>query len=609
MIRFARLFLWLRWKLLRGYLKEVQSKGALSSASAALSALLFVLAGIVLVLVAGALAFGAAEVASGLTDTGEESTVAAAILRIALAAMFVVLLLLPAVRAGRGSFGRGSSGIGRLLLLPISRAHLHSLEVLGSLSDPLLLAGLPALAVLGVTVALHTSLLASAVVLITVTVMFFALMTWSALIGIAMQLLFRDRRRAELALLLTFTVTIGLSLFPALLSVDQADQTAKTSATVIGDADVIQQDDDSESTLESVATDLPDNHDSEVEQRWVTADIVRLLDTFPVYLQWIPSESFSRTIKLAAQGRGLGALPSLLSLAAFAAACWLLSLRLWDRLLRSPVGGQRRVPLTETRLRSWDLPLISKHASTVAYATARGFLRTVRGKLALVTVPMMTLLLGLMFRSGQILTDIGGALGNLLGGSGFLVSFALLMSLLNALPLLANVFATDGAGFTLQALSPIPTRQLIWGKVAGTFTIYLVCLLPSLALATLLTRSGLSTLLDAFIRGFGAFAVAIAVGVWSSLLFPKAVELSSLNNKGNPHPLAQVASMLAVGLAMLLGSLGGLLGTLFLGGGAGRLIGTSLAAIVLCLIAWPTLEAAARGLEERWESVVVAASG
>ena len=608
MIRFARLFLWLRWKLLRGYLQEISSRGTLSSISAAISALLLILAGIVLIVIAGALAMAAVRIAADLSQGGSDAIAAAAVLRFTFAAMFAVLLVLPAVRAGRGSFGKGSAGIGRLLLLPISRARLHAIEVLGSLSDPLLLAGLPALIVLAISLALKVHPIGALVVLLAAIVMALTLMAWSAFIGIAMQLLFRDRRRAEWALLLTFTITIGLSVAPALVSIDRVEEKASNSTVIDLEADESQRAKEAAESDHSAVTAPADQPQSRGTADTFAARILKLADTFPIYLQWIPSESFARALKLAADGRVLSALPSLLALAAFGAACWLFSLRLWDRLLRSPEGGQQRTTSNDKRLQSWHLPLISGSISSVAYATARGFMRTVRGKLALITVPMMALVFGSIFRSGQAIANIEGLIGRLLGESGFLISFTVLMSLLNALPLLANAFATDGAGFTLQALSPISARQLVWGKVVGSFAVFGACLAPSLALAGLLTKTGPVTLLEAFTRGCGAFALAAAAGMWSSLLFPKAVELSSLNNKGNPHPLAQVITMLTVGVAMLVASFGGLIGSLFVGGGLGRFLGTLLAAMLLCLGAWPIIEASARGLRERWESVVVAAS-
>ena len=150
MIHDLRLFLWLRYRLWVGSMRRALSSGPLASFGVSLSAVVGVLAFLFLLVVAVALL--GASVAWSRTISDPDPTIAGPsvlLLRIGLTVLLALIVVLPASRAGTGAFGLTRSGMTRVLLAPLRRRHLHTLESFSHAFDPLILVTAPALLLLG----------------------------------------------------------------------------------------------------------------------------------------------------------------------------------------------------------------------------------------------------------------------------------------------------------------------------------------------------------------------------------------------------------------------------------------------------------------------------
>jgi hypothetical protein len=595
-IGFLRLFFWLRWSLLKGGFRAAMSKGGFSAFGAVLSVVAPVLMGLFLAL--GAIGFVFAGLAGGQALIGEDETrrgLALAILRVTTAISTVFLFIAPAMRASRSSSSSSESeGLTRLLLLPLSRRHLHACEVGANAADPWLLTLMPGLFVLAGIVAGAASLLGALVATLATVLLVLAFLTLAALLGICLQLLLRNRRRAETVMLVGMMLWIGALMFPAFLESREVAREAEGHAAREERAPL---------ATEAEARQAESAAEESVVRK---SPALRGLEFSP-WLQVLPSEAHARALALSSRGEAVAALPSLASLAAFAGLSWWLSLVAWRRLIFSPAGGAAGGRVDPLRLKLRALPGMAPATSCVAIATARGFFRTVRGKLALGLTPVVVVFLGIVLDQGQkavpeaiFLRGVGSSLGLI----------AIAMSLLSLLPVIANAFASDRAGFTMQALTPISERRLVWGKTIGSLLIYVPCLVLSLTAAGL--AGGMKDpvlVLGAIVGGLGSFAFAAPAGAWVSVLLPRHADLGSIGQAGNPHQGAQLIVMLVMGFTMGLGALASWLGVAVIGSAWGGLAGSTLHAGLAWLVAWPLLDGAAGGLQERWEAVLLEAQG
>jgi hypothetical protein len=127
-----------------------------------------------------------------------------------------------------------------------------------------------------------------------------------------------------------------------------------------------------------------------------------------------------------------------------------------------------------------------------------------------------------------------------------LATFGAFICLLAILPLAMNQFAIDGAGLTLEFLSPLDDRDLLAGKaianglLAGLPT--LVCVLFS---AAVFARDSPALWL-CLPLGLAAtyFLTVPAAALWSAL-FPRAVDLNSIGRGSNAHGAAGLLGLLS----------------------------------------------------------------
>jgi len=178
-------------------------------------------------------------------------------------------------------------------------------------------------------------------------------------------------------------------------------------------------------------------------------------------------------------------------------------------------------------------------------AQIRLALRTPRGRATLLA-PLI--LLGVL---AVVTTRSGGAHMTLIpnGGVG-LAALAAFIGLLGVLPLAANQFAIDGAGLTLELLSPISEGDLLAGKAVANFIIggvpAMVCIL---ATAVIFPRGPLALWLCLPLGVVSVYLLAAPIAALGSILFPRVVDLNSVGKGSNAHGVAGLMGIAAFAVA------------------------------------------------------------
>ncbi len=142
-----------------------------------------------------------------------------------------------------------------------------------------------------------------------------------------------------------------------------------------------------------------------------------------------------------------------------------------------------------------------------------------------------------------------------------LAAGAALLALLSMQNLQLNQFAADGAGLTLQLLSPISGRDIVVGNAAGLGIFFGGSTLIYLAVAAIFAPDPSPWLwIASLLVGLSAYLVFAPLAALLSALFPKAVDLGRIGSASNPSPAASLLGMLLAALAavppVLLGALG-----------------------------------------------------
>jgi len=577
--RLLAAFVWLRWRALVHGLRGRRRGGAARvgawlelAASLPLAALTVV--GSLL------LAWGAWNAGRRLAG-GDPGGVAVAALRVAAAIVTVVLAFLSLLSGGRGT----AAGWTRMLLLPVSRAELHALALLSGFADPWLLATVLPLATLAVALApagaaaLPVAAAAGAL-LFTVIGM---LGTW---LSFLVQLLFRDRRRAELVVLAAFLTMMAFSLVPQV--VDQWARGARRSrpAAPALSTDGATRDRPPERSPEDSGTRSQERPDEvSVAAGW---------------LALIPSEAFAGAVG-AARSRPLAALPPLAALAAEAALLYALSRAAWRRLVETPAtGSQRSRRLALPRLASPG-SLLGHPALAVARVQVAVTLRTIVGRIGVVTPVLMVVTTAAVADAtrGPI-----ARLAPLLGATAVLALGPLSMFVFHNI--LLNQFGADGAGLSLQVLSPLDERAIVAGKALGGAALTAVALAPAMVAAAIFHPRTPALLWPAtVVAATAAYLLFAPAALMLSLLFAKAVDLGHMGSKGKPHAAASLGGMAVVAIVLACVQLVAFVG-LRLGGPAGALVAESMLAVLAAAFSLPALVLVARALPARREAVLLA---
>lgn len=507
MLRILRAFAWMRWRVFLNSLERTGARDSLERLSIAVEQIGPIVA--VLLLVPSLLGLSAASAFAGVALAhGAGLVVTFEVLRFAtLAAVTLAVvgpIVIPVVERANPV---------RLLLLPIPRATLYFAQAAGALADPWTLLILPIVIFLPLGLAAGGALAAAPLALGAGLLFAATLIGISTLVSSLVQIIVRDRRRGELValafiLVIPFAGLLTSTFDPSLSSRHRSDEgTAR----------------------------------SERERPSAVARAASRGYTM------LPSERYAAAIRASAQDGPMApaAVRSALALALTALGLHGLGLAAFAQLLAAPGSVSRRRGRETGRARATAVPGLSAPASAVAMAQIRLALRTPRGRATLLA-PLI--LLGVL---AVVATRSAGAHMTLIpnGGVG-LAALAAFIGLLGVLPLAANQFAIDGAGLTLEMLSPISDGDLLAGKAVANFIIGGVpAMMCILATAVIFPRGPLALWLCLPLGVVSVYLLAAPIAALGSILFPKVVDLNSVGKGSNAHGVAGLMGIAAFAVA------------------------------------------------------------
>ncbi|HEX2458288.1 MAG TPA: hypothetical protein VHI99_31625 [Vicinamibacterales bacterium] len=506
MLRVLRAFAWLRWRVFMNSIERTGARDTVERLSLAVEQLGPIVAAVTLIpavlLLAAAATYGGYRLATGFA-----SNIPFEILRYLMLAACGLAVIGPIVMP----INERPNAV-RLLLLPIPRRTLYVAQAAGAIADPWVLLILPVVIFLAVGLAIGGAVVAALQALVAGLLFALALVGLSTLTTSIVNLVVRDRRRGELIGLLFILILPLVSMLPGLLQIQRGSLEHRRAMRQ--------------------ERKLPD---------WTQEVGSALFDA-------VPSELYVRAMRKAVEVGPLASAGSTLGLAGCVFILHGLGLLTFTRLLNSPASmGLRRAG---GRAETWGMriPGLSSGASAVALAQIRLTMRTPRGRSILISPFLVFLVFTVLVkRSGGM--DIGAlAITNGLG----LATFGCAICLLSILPFSMNQFAIDGAGLTLELLSPLADAEILTGKMAG---IGLMAIVPSclcLLIAFVLFPTGPPALWISVPIGLLATYLLVApVAALLSALFPRAVDLNSIGRGSNAHGAAGFVGLLAFVLASL----------------------------------------------------------
>jgi hypothetical protein len=394
----------------------------------------------------------------------------------------------------------------RYLLLPVPRQLLYLAQLVGTLADPWILLAAPAVLGVAAGVLVAGKLLAAAIALVAGIAFVAVLCGVSSLTSSVVHLLLRNRRRGDIVMLLLVLLLPMVGLMPSMLRGDRhRDRLRDQQQRVVRPAGALER-----------AT------------RRVAA--------------YVPSELYRQTT-VNAVARTTSTTAPFGILLAIVAGLQFLGFTAYSRVLDMPQSMGVRRGSAFGGLWGRKLPGLSEGASAVALTQLRLALRTTRGRSILIS-PLM-----LLAFFGTILYRRGGMpfIGVTLRDGLTLATFASFIAMFAVLPIAANQFAVDRAGFTRQMLSPLSIGELLAGKAIGNA---LICGGPALvcvALSAAVFGGGDPMLWLALVPAWIATYVLIApVAAALSAVFPRDVDLSRIGNGSNAHQAAGLLSMLSL---------------------------------------------------------------
>lgn len=505
MVRYLRAFAWLRWRLLMNGLERTGRRDRLQRLSFATESLSPIL--LLLVMLPGAFGLAIAGLLAGFTLGGEGGLafITSIILRFAGLTVLGMSALSPLVSPA----GRRPEDLVRLLLLPIPRSALFTSELVAGLAEPWIAISVPMFLLVPVGALLAGRLGVSVLALAAGCAFIGALLGLVMLGSTLLQLMMRNRRRAELLAVIAVFLPLLLSI-PAMLHSEDLEREQRARRA----------------------------RGERVERQ-----ARRLTPPAQGWLALVPSELYAAAVTRSADTPA-GAAAALGGLLVFGAGFTALSWPAYRRVLASPLAGGARETKAPNTLWTRRLPGLTSAASAVAMAEVRLAVRTPRGRIILITplvllgffaLPLLTGRAGLSFGSNTI-------------GSGLGLGMVVALFGLAALgPIALNQFAVDGGGLTLQLLAPIRDRDVLAGKAAGLAIIGGAPILVGFAVAALAFPPRSFALWAALLLGtVAAFLVLAPAWALLSTVFPRATNLNSVRSSAsNPHPAANVIGLVA----------------------------------------------------------------
>ncbi len=559
--RLLRVLAWLQWRLTVNRVLESGKRDSVERASRIAEIALKVLVALLLLPAALVVACAGAFAGWTLAARGE----AAGWIGTAATAAAGVPLVWVAIRPFFAMGEAGSGATTLLRLLPVPRAVFRNLELLRSALDPIVLlfaAGvllLPLGMIAGGAVAGGLLAAAAGVLL---------LMTVAALgsaVSLGVQLIARRRGRAELVTVVFLLLLMSAGLLPQLM-IQQAPagQTGHPSRPTA------------------------------VEREQAA--------TLPTVVRYSPPGCYGTAIAGSAALDLHAALPALGLLLATAGVLILASQAMLDRLLTTaPSGGGRagHGVLSAGRTSA----ALANPVLALAVAETRAHLRTVRGKVAVISPALMMPLMAIAFRH-----QAAGASFMSLGPMP--VAFLALFGPASAAVFSVNQFAVIRGGQLLESILPVSTRTMLTGKLlASTAVVALAAAAGAVSLELVDAEAQLAFVVAAVLAGLSAHIALTPLAAVLSAVFPKPVELAAIGRGAQPHGLA-VAVNLAATLAAIAPAAG-------LGVGAFLLtrqpwavpVAVTIALVLAAGLARLALPLAARIVAARTENIILVASG
>jgi hypothetical protein len=288
--------------------------------------------------------------------------------------------------------------------------------------------------------------------------------------------------------------------------------------------------------------------------------LMPLLERNAAYLEgtrWTPPGAAAYALARGLFAGDAGALAvSLLTLAAYAAACVLLAYRVARRTaLGVGGGGAKRRAAEETQAAAagagvgeayagWRLPFASPQFSALFEKEVRYALRNAQLRVIALMAVGLTVVLR-MGPAGARSSRMWGTFTPYAEGAGAVFSVIYICMLVS--PISTNLFGYDGAGMRAVVLSPVSRRTVLLAKNAAVALISLLLVTVGVfAGGLILGDLTPTTLLFALLSYVTTAALFAPVGNWLSLQFPKRVEFGKRMNRSG------VAGLLLVPIFFLL---------------------------------------------------------
>lgn len=285
--------------------------------------------------------------------------------------------------------------------------------------------------------------------------------------------------------------------------------------------------------------------------KWGNANSGSALLHYIPYLWWTPGSLAGSAVHAAARANVLGALRGLLGLLAWVAC---LSALLWQRFAAQYAGEEISDTPGPTALRkkekklavSAELPgFLAPQVAAVIAKEFRYLTRNGMAFLSLLIPPVMVLFFSMQFGPGSPLKE------HALKPAMFFPAIMGYLLLILVTPAY-NSFAYEGKGILTYFTAPVRFRDVLLGK--NLFLAALIALELGLAFTMLTYRVGWpgAPMFIATIAG-GAFAIVgqLAIANWSSLSFPKKMEIGKMKGQRN----SGVAVWTAFGMQLIVGGI------------------------------------------------------
>jgi hypothetical protein len=499
--RIFRALGWLRWRILVNTITRSGARDLLERLSRTAESLL-PLAIVVILVPAGVALFALGFHTGSLVGRGDGAAAAfpMQVVRWMLLASTVLTVMGPMLV----SAGHQQAGMTRLLLLPIPARVLYASHTVGALAEPWVFLAIPMLLGLVAGAVMQRAVTTSLVVFLAGFAFLMVLLGIAAFASAMLQLLVRNRRRAELLVLVGMLAIVVVSMLPSALIPEDGGRRDRRPRS---------------------GPSLPE---------WVQPMAGTL-----------PSELYVRTVRDVIPGATTSALARAGLLFAWAAAAHALTWPVYHRLLSTPASGGARSVSSRRRLFT-VMPGLGPRTSAVAASYVRLGVRTPRGRtIVLIPIVLLAVFAALAYLRGSTL-PFGPVR---IGGGYSLGIFGITLALMSLAPFAFNQFAVDRSGLILQLLSPISTRELLYGKAVGGFLMAALPCAASVA-AGLVTGGGSPWLWTAIILGaLAAYITLSPVAAVLSLVFPRTVDLSSIGQASNAHQAAGLLGIFAFAAA------------------------------------------------------------